>query len=512
MEDGNSVALGKIFNTNTWSQPLAEFPDGSYALFRNSQEYFEIVSDAAASRTIWYYQTNSLFVASTSQRAIVMFIGKFEFDERVIPWVLSTGSLGPSFSWDKRINRLGVDSSVILNKGDWTVSIKSNPVKFKPQKKSRAEHENLLEESLTATFKSLDLDFSHWVLPLSGGYDSRGILCVLSETTNVENLRTITWGLQASENVKGNDASVAKELADALHVQHKYYNTDLSNEPVGNVIDRFVRSGEGCIDHLSGYMDGFKIWKTLYGDGIEGIIRGDEGFGWEQVSDDISVRSSVGCNLCADYSNLKDYKKYGFPSQEMPQHLNRSGGETLATWRDRLYHQYRIPTILAALSDLKLSYVEQITPLLSRAILHQVRQLPDNLRTGKVLFKKIVKSKSPEVGFAVRSAVASLAEIVRRKEIADFLKNELSSGETRKLFPADFMKFVLEGVRSESEEKKREGHSAAIRSGVKRHLPYFLKVALRKFTSKKLDHNILAFRVFVITSMNRILSESSIKR
>jgi hypothetical protein len=249
----------------------------------------------------------------------------------------------------------------------------------------------------------------------------------------------------------------------------------------------------------------------VFGDGIEGIIRGDEGFGWEQVSNEISVRSSIGCNLCADFSNLKDYKKYGFSSQEMPQHLHRSRGETLATWRDRLYHEFRIPIILAALSDLKLSYLEQINPLLSRVILLQVRRLPDNLRTGKALFKKIVVSKSPKIDFAASSAVASLGEIVRQKEIANFLKNELSSVETKKLFPSDFLKFVLDGMRSGSDEKKLKANSSSIKSRIKKHLPYFLKAALKKVAPKKLDHNILAFRVFVITSMNRILNESSSK-
>ena len=393
--------MGQIFGKNEkWYEPLQEFPDGSYALFRDGTEHCEIVSDPVASRTIWYYLDENLFIASTSQRAIVMFIGSFEFDERVIPWVLSTGSLGPVFSWDKRIKRVPADSSVILDKNKWSVSVKSNPIEFNLVKRSDEQHENQLRESLETTFKSLNLDYSNWVLPLSGGYDSRGILCFLHEIDkNIQRLRTITWGLKSSLEVKGSDAYVAKELANKLNVSHKYYHTDLSEEPVDNIINRFILLGEGRIDHLSGYMDGFKIWKTLFEDEIQGIIRGDEGFGWDQVSSTLTVRLSVGCSLCSDYSNLKDYTKYGFPSQELPQHLNQRKGETLNLWRDRLYHEYRLPTILSALSDLKFPYVEQINPLLSKVILQQVRQLPDHLRTDKALFRKIVNSISPKVDF-----------------------------------------------------------------------------------------------------------------
>jgi hypothetical protein len=189
----------------------------------------------------------------------------------------------------------------------------------------------------------------------------------------------------------------------------------------------------------------------------------------------------------------------------MPQSLYRSGEESLATWRDRLYHEFRIPIILSALSDLKLSYVEQINPLLSRTILQQVRQLPDNLRTGKTLFKKIVASKSPKIDFAASSAVASLGEVVRQKEIAEFLKNELSTEEAKKLFPSDFLKFVADGMTFGSEEKKLRASSSAIRLLIKKNIPYFLKAALKKVTPKKLDHNILAFRVYMVTSMNRVL-------
>ena len=509
VEDGTSLLMGRVFNEHKgWSKPFSKFPDGSYALFRNSEEYCEIVSDAVASRTIWYYHDENVFIASTSQRAIVMFVGNFEFNERVIPWMLSTGSLGPGLSWDKRIKPVPVDSSFILKKDDWTVSARSNPVVFKVVERSNEQHKKLLEQSLKETFSCLNPDYSHWVLPLSGGYDSRGILCLLSEITGTRNLRTITWGLESSKNIKGNDAYVAKELANALHVNHKYYHTDISDEPIHTIVNRFVMSGEGRIDHLAGYMDGFRIWKTLFEDGIEGIIRGDEGFGWGQVSSEADVRSSIGCNLCVDISNLQNYRKYGFATQKMPEHLNRIDGETLATWRDRLYHEYRLPTILSALSDLKLAYVEQITPLLSRTIIQRVRELPDHLRTEKALFKKIIIAKSPKIGFATSEAIASRIRILKQKELIEFLKNELSSSSAKKLFSTEFLDFILMGAKSEGVQKSKAS-SSSLRLSIKRHMPSLLKASLKRVSPKKLDHNTLAFRVFLVSKMHHVLTESA---
>ncbi|HEV8507568.1 MAG TPA: asparagine synthase-related protein [Chitinophagaceae bacterium] len=513
LEKGNSLLIGQIFDKpESWSLPLSEFPDGSYALFRDGKEHFEIVSDPLASRTIWYYADENIVVTSTSQRAIVMYLESFEFDENVVPWMLSTGTLGPVFSWDKRIKRVPADSSVILDKMNWTLSVRSNPIEFNSVSRSDEMHEKVLTETIGNFFKSLDLDFDSWVLPLSGGYDSRGILCFLAKNRNIQHLKTVTWGLESSQQMQGNDAYVARELAATLNVSHRYYHTDLSKEPIERIINRFVLLGEGRIDHVAAYMDGFEIWKTLFEEGIKGTIRGDESFGWLRTSSALGVKISTGCALCSDYSNLKDYTKYGVAGQDAPQFLDRKNGETFAMWRDRLYQEYRIPTILSALSDLKLSYVEQISPFLSKKILYTVRQLPDRLRTEKKLFKKIVRAMSPKVGFATSSANAWVGDIFQEKRLVEFLKSELSSVDAKKLFTEEFLDFILKGIKSETKEKNSKARSNSLRSYAKRYLPLFLIRAMRKVSPPVVDRNILAFRVFLIYKMNEILKEDSLIR
>jgi len=508
---GNSLLMGQIFDKpESWSLPLSDFPDGSYALFRNGKEHFEIVSDPVASRTIWYYVDENIVVASTSQRAIIMYLESFEFDERVVPWMLSTGTLGPVFSWDKRIKRVSPDSSIILDKINWTISMRSNPIEFNSVRGSNKMHEKVLTETLEHFFKSLDLDYDSWILPLSGGYDSRGILCFLAENSDIQHLKTVTWGLESSLQIKGNDACVAKELAEKLNVRHRYYHNDLSKEPIERIISRYVLVGEGRIDHVAAYMDGFKIWKTLFEEGIKGTIRGDESFGWLRTSSALGVKLSTGCALCSDYSNLKEYTKYGVPVQEAPHFLDQKNGETYAKWRDRLYQEYRIPTILSALSDLKLSYVEQISPFLSKKILYIARQVPDRLRTEKKLFKKIIRSKSPEVEFATSSANASMGDIFHEKRMVEFLKSELSSVNAKKIFAAEFLDFILKGIKSETKEKKPKVRSTSLRSYAKGYLPLFLIKALRKVSPPAVDRNVLAFRVFLIIKMNEILEQDSL--
>lgn len=512
LENGNSLLMGQILDKDEdWGIPGKKFPDGTYALFRNDQNYVEIVSDYVASRTIWYFFDENTFVAATSQRAIIMFIGSYEFDKRLIPWMLATGSLGPSYSWDKRIKRVASDSSVMLNKKDWSITIHQNPIEFNIVNRSDEHHENVLVESLKATFNSLNLDFSYWSLPLSGGYDSRGILCLLKDSNkDLNKLKSITWGLESSLRIKENDAYVAKKLAAKLNVPNKYFTTDLSEESPNKIINRFVILGEGRIDHISAYMDGFHIWKTLFEDGIQGIIRGDEGFGWMEVSSSLTVRMAVGCRLCSDIYNLEEYSEEEFLQQEFPQILNQRKDESISQWRDRLYHAFRIPTILAALSDLKLAYVEQINPLLSKRILQTVRELPDHLRTNKALFRKIVISLSPDIEFANSDAHAKPKDILRQSKIVKILKIELDTEEVKKLFPTNFLNDVLKGLVTEGLKAKKT-KSSLIRSVVSKLLPRFLKNIVRdKFSLPKEDYNRLAFRILLINRMNKILNDDKL--
>ncbi|WP_282123435.1 hypothetical protein [Algibacter mikhailovii] len=512
---GNSILIGKTFGDNiNWETPNNKFPDGSYALFRDGKELCEIVSDPSASRTIWYYMNDEILIASTSQRAIILFIGEFQFNEKVIPWMLSTGSLGPDYSWDKRIKRIGPDSSIILNKNNWTLSSKSNPIEFHYSKETDQKHEKNLRSAINSTFQSIKLNFKDWILPLSGGYDSRGILCFINSTDS-RNVKTITWGLKSALNETGNDASVAKDLSRALKVPNKYYHTNLSKEPEEEIFNRFLLNGEGRIDQVSGYMDGFKIWKNLFEDNIHGIIRGDEGFGWGKVSSKLDVRMITGLGLCSDYFNLTPFSNEDVFKQEIPEKLLQRDDESLSKWRDRLYHQYRFPTILAALSDLKLSYIELVNPLLSKNILEEVRKLPDHLRTEKNLFKKIVNSVSPQIAYAKEGATQSPSAIFKQKGIVNILGKELSSDLAHELFPEEFLSHVLEKINKVNTNDINKTKSFSIKALIKKNTPGNLKATIRNLirnrmpSSNTIDYNTLAFRIYIIVKMKQILESKT---
>ena len=136
-----SVCLGCLLDPDEdWWKPKAKTPDGSYALFRSDEVYVELLTDGVASRTVWYVQTDHVFVASSSQRAIVSLLHSFEPNYEASLWMLSSGSLGPGLSWDRRIQCLPGNARLCLNRSTWQLSLQETPVTFDPLDLPVQEH------------------------------------------------------------------------------------------------------------------------------------------------------------------------------------------------------------------------------------------------------------------------------------------------------------------------------------------------------------------------------------
>lgn len=383
--------------------------DGSFAIFRNSDEQAEILSDYSGSRSIWYYQDSDYFVASTSQRAIIMFLGSFQLNEQVIPWMLSTGTLGPDNSWDARIKLLPPDSSLTLDKSTWETKLKVNPIVFKEAEIPAKMHRDKILNAINETFDQLNPNFSNWAITLSGGKDSRGILMSLAKKfTGYVNLRSYTYGLEGDPAVKGSDAYVARLLAKKIGVKNEFYVTNtITNElPISVIYDRILKTGEGRVDHFGSYMDGMAFWKYVFEQKVETIIRGDVAFGnagkinFKSENEAKYFRQAF---LCRDWANLSHLDKY-YPGQVYPDYMEKLDYESYNSYYEKNYVQFRLPLVMAALSDFKLSYVELINPLLSKKILSAVRELPDNLRNGAIIWKEYLAAFKINIPFAKLSA------------------------------------------------------------------------------------------------------------
>ena len=503
--DEQAICLGRMFGPPArWWATGSDVPDETYALVRADPEKVELLSDMVASRSLWYYADDRVLLASSSQRALVALLGSFRLRRSSVEWMLSSGALGPGGAWDERLRLLPADSRLVLRRADWNVEQSSRKAVFQPLGLSAEAQERRLRDALVATCSKLELPSERWRLPLSGGYDSRAMLLMLA--ANGRSLGTVTWGTSRAVTERNGDATVARELSATVGVPNLYLPIERRGVPWQTVLDNYMEAGEGTIDHINSHLDGFAMWRALQAQGVEGILRGDEGFGWRAVISETDVRQSIGATRLDDFFSEQQLGAFGLGAQAWPRELEREGDETLDGWRDRLYHTYRLPVILGALTDHKVHYVELANPLLSREVLEVVRGTSDELRTDKLLFRRIVEKMSPPVRFATAPAIASQGDLLGEPEVRRILRDGLMSDAAKRALPPTFCQYVVDRYVPSSPPALR----GKIIGRMKAAVPPVLKRYLRPIVARpRLSPSELALRAWIVTRMAQTLESDA---
>jgi len=464
-------------------------------------------SNSTASRSIWYYFDNDRLVVSSSQKAIVAWIGSFQSNSQAISWMLATGNLGPGNSWDVRLKHLGAGEVVKLDRANWSldvsqrVSNQSNPLNL-----SKSQLVEKLDSTFENVFKNTNFDLSNSILTLSGGYDSRAVLFYLVRSG--VKINTVTWGLSSSVNDEITDSNIAARIAGRLGVSNEYFTTDFTDRSFDPLFNRFLQYGEGRLDHINSFMDGFRMWESLFHRGVRNIVRADEAFGWLPSKTEQDVRISLDLHMMEDNANMLPLKNFDLEPQVYPQFCSRMESETIEEWRDRLYRQFRIPYVLSSLHDLIHPFVEVYNPLLHEDIVNFSAALPDNLRTNKKIYAKFVSDLIPEIPFAKKASIPEPAAILRSAKIVSLMLDEMNSQDTKNLLNADFISWVQGHLNVDDHQINSINNNWTV--WFKNQIPWRIKKLIRKELIKySADFNQLAFRSVIITRMHRMMNVES---
>jgi hypothetical protein len=434
---GGAVCLGGLFgDPGAWWRIGAEAPEGTYALARWDADAVELLSDVCASRTLWYALTEDAFVASTSQRALVMLLGGFELLPEATACFLSSGTLGPEVSWDARLRRLPPDARGVLDRTSWRIALHDASIAPGATAGDAGADLATLRDAITATCGSLDLDLERWVLPLSGGHDSRTLLAFL--LANGLRPRCVTWTTHASLRDPLSDASVARHLARRLGVEHELLFLDRGDADADATLTRFVAADEGRNDEIAGYLDGFASWRDLVQAGVCGVIRGDEAMGgrWRPTNV-VSARLGCGGATPADYPDDHVLGRLRLADQRWPARLSMTPAERLMDYELRLEQTAYIPSVLAGLTGAKARYLEVVNPLLSRRILDTVHSLPKHLRDRAQAFTRIVDGVDRWIPYARFSSTPSTQDFLASAAFFETAVRELTAPAMERVLPGD---------------------------------------------------------------------------
>jgi len=499
-----------------WTKTKTTTPDGNYAIFRSSSDCIEVLTDELATRTIWYYHHHDLFIASTSQRAIIMYLQSFEFNPLAMSWMLSSGTLGPEHSWDKRIKRLDISSTLTLNRDTWSIDIHQNCFQMSASENDTAIVSSVIEENITESIRHLEhLDYKKWVLPLSGGYDSRALLFFMKESIKLPSyFKTITWGISDSKDTPESDTVIAKRLASNVGVLNEFYPIDTSNEPLSLITEQFLCFGEGRNDHMNAYLDGMKLWEFLYEQKIKGIIRGDMAFGCPECKFDKFARFYNVLTTCDDFANLRKFQNdYELPAQKIPEKYRKQDGETTQQYMYRLHSIHKVPVLLAALADIKYSFLEQISPFLSKRILKAARTQHDSLRMNKQLFKNLVLKRSKGIPIATSGATEKMIEYLSRgeikKEISQFLEQYGKDIVSPEMIHTVISQYNQTEIKRPFTQRLKNAFTKTLPKKLIKKLAIVKNKHADSYAKPNLDIELIAFRLYLTVKMKKLLKEDS---
>ncbi len=470
-------------------------PDGTYAIVRVDKNHIEVLSDYTGMRTIWHYHDEENFIASTSQRMIISFLGNFKFNKDAVRWMLSSGTLGLGNSWDSRIKPIEGNTIVSLDRKNWEINYQSNKrIQIKPKLINKEWHKNNFKSSLCATISNMNIDINSWKLALSGGKDSR---CILYYLKNLSGLNTVTWGLRKSQKQNRGDSAIAKVLAENCGFNHSFQTTDISSAGFSLILQRFIEAGEGRIDHISGYMDGMQLWRNLFESG-HSIIRGYDALGATErkITNERQARLTADLKLTADYKNSIIPVEFEITEKDLPNYLKRIKTESLSQWRDRLWLNFRTPVVTAALDEIKVAYVEIVNPLLYKNVVEAIVILPDELRNGKSLFTEIVNEMFPEIPYASVASIEDADEILKRNDILVMMKQELINSKEKEILPPPFISNIVQNLNT---GRNILSFRRKIRNLYRLFAPQFLKkIVEKKINYYPMDYRRLALRALII--------------
>jgi asparagine synthetase B (glutamine-hydrolysing) len=403
---------------------------GAGAVARWHDDAIEVATDTFASRSWFVGERQGIAVASTSQRLATLALGAFEPSTSAAHWFLATGVLPPGGSHNAQLRALPPATvSRCARQGRATWVDRTDRPAFRPTRLLAWDARATLTEAIESAVGSLS-GASGWVSPLSGGVDSRALLLFWRGVRPP----TLTWGTEAAREDTRSDAVVAAKVAEALGTAHRYVVVAPGRVAPAEVLRRFAEVGEGRIDHLGGYADGFAVFQTLADNGVSAIVRGDEAFGWARSLSTEDLYRSLGLSFGLRVRDLPPEFASLLADQRLPERFERCSGESLALWRDRLYANVRAPTVLAALNALKAPWVEIANPFLHRNVAAIVRTLPDRWRTDKALFREVVAARGLAIPYARTPAIAAAGDVIGAPDARALLAAGLDTRVTRAVF------------------------------------------------------------------------------
>ena len=514
----DSLVIGFINYVIEPKRNISSSSDGSYAVITNTGNDITFFTDQFSSRTLWYYIDSESIIISTSQRAIVALKQSFTLNQEAIAWFLSSGCQGPFISWDKDIQQVKPHLEYKFDTNAWNLTYKQKPGMELPESGTTdwKEFLNLYIKTVDKTLNEMvdQVNKHQALLPLSGGFDSRLLLGLISNSNLLTKVKLINWGVRQNLNLF-DDKKAALNIA-------KYYRKDIRNtylpkkvDSIDEILNSFVKACEGRIDHFNAFTDNFKIWKDIRKAGYPFIIRGDIPYTEGLDINNLQARAHLGLNLLLDFQNVLNFDFDDYITLQRDIDINKDSKESLIRWRDRLYPQWRVPMVISAFSNQISAYTENRAPMMNWTLYKLYMGLPDKIKGNKAHIVKIWKMyEKSGIPTNATSSLLSMDSYFENSKGRAYLVNELQRIEQAGRISTQLIKDIKESLLSYNEKQESSTKFFTLfkiksKNWVSNKLPPLAKAKLKAKRPLNISEITLAYRVIMIDKIISMFNSDS---
>jgi len=411
--------------------------DGSFIAFVQSPKGTLVFNDHYGSRPLFYQEVNGCLRFSPEPKSFIL---HGEIDWTAVGHFICIGHLISDQSYIKGVRALSPGTAI---------EVRANAVElfrhydYIPCDQAAVDHgldyySDALSEALLEAVRKRCTHIERAIVPISGGYDSRGILACLMRL-NVGRLRTVSWG--TDETTPDADAAIGRTLAEHFGTEHRFLRRE--SESFIRDIPEMVDTVDGMTTDPAVHHNELQTMRKIRNEmGGEYLFRGDEVFGYGgEAASDAEALGRIGIHEAGDYPDTlrlfrpEFERQLAMESKEMFSKLrNECPFSDHSARKDTFYFTQRLCNYLNRASYYKMRVLEVTNPWLDKSVLAVFATAPVKYRINKALYRHTVSKMFPALAkfpMARRSSIEDWPALIRqRKDLQEFFRDHLLASES----------------------------------------------------------------------------------
>ena len=273
---------------------------------------------------------------------------------------------------------------------------------FRPDEEDQGEsyYVSILKDLLIQAVEERLQSPEETVIPISGGFDSRGILACAREVTD-KKLKTVSWGI--NEDISDGDAYIGRMVASSMNTEHHFLQR-IDHHFLENLMEMIVLT-DGLNDDPVFHHNELNIMKTIRHELCNiHLLRGDECFGFNDVAfSDNEALARIGIYQLKEFKKIQRILKnninkwINLSSIEISDIIRSTKMNDFTDRKDYYYFSQRLFHYLNRSSYYKMCVLDIQNPWLDKNILKFIQRVPTKYRYNKYLYKKTLQEMFPDI-------------------------------------------------------------------------------------------------------------------